>query len=54
MTIPQRVEKLARIRYAFEQLRAGVALFFADELDIHLLAQGGLSMDAQGHPSGGA
>jgi transposase len=31
---PERVEKLARIRYAFEQLRAGVALFFADELDI--------------------
>ena len=33
---PQRVEKLARIRYAWEQLRAGVTLFFADELDIHL------------------
>jgi hypothetical protein len=28
---------LARIRVAFEQLRAGAALFFADELDIHLL-----------------
>jgi transposase len=38
---PQRVEKLARIRYAFEQLRAGVALFFADELDISLLAKVG-------------
>jgi transposase len=38
---PQRVEKLARIRYAFEQLRAGVALFFADELDIHLLPKVG-------------
>jgi hypothetical protein len=34
---PQRVEKLARIRFAFEQLRAGAALFFADELDISLL-----------------
>ena len=34
---PERVEKLARIRLAFEQLRAGVALFFADELDINLL-----------------
>jgi transposase len=34
---PQRVEKLARIRLAFEQLRAGVALLFADELDINLL-----------------
>ena len=41
MTIPQRVEKLARIRYAFEQLRAGVALFFADELDISLLPKVG-------------
>jgi hypothetical protein len=34
---PHRVEKLARIRLAFEQLRACMALFFADELDIHLL-----------------
>src|SRR5260221_5242331 len=31
---PDRVTKLARIRLAFEQLRAGAALFFADELDI--------------------
>jgi transposase len=38
---PERVEKLARIRYAFEQLRAGVALFFADELDIHRLPKVG-------------
>jgi transposase len=38
---PQRVAKLARIRYAFEQLRVGVALFFADELDISLLAKVG-------------
>lgn len=38
---PERVEKLARIRYAFEQLRAGVTLFFADELDIHLLPKVG-------------
>lgn len=38
---PQRVEKLARIRYAFEQVRAGVALFFADELDISLLSKVG-------------
>ena len=37
----QRVEKLARIRLAFEQLRAGVALFFADELDISLLPKVG-------------
>jgi transposase len=38
---PERVEKLARIRWAFEQLRAGVALFFADELDISLLPKVG-------------
>lgn len=38
---PQRVEKLARIRLAYEQLRAGVALFFADELDINLLPKVG-------------
>ena len=38
---PQRVAKLARIRYAFEQVRAGVALFFADELDISLLSKVG-------------
>ena len=38
---PQRVEKLARIRLAFEQLRAGVALFFAEELDISLLPKVG-------------
>jgi hypothetical protein len=38
---PERGEKLARIRLAFEQLRAGVALVFADEWDIHLLPQVG-------------
>jgi transposase len=38
---PKRVEKLARIRLAFEQLRAGMALFFADELDINLLPKVG-------------
>ena len=38
---PERVEKLARIRLAFERLRAGAALFFADELDINLLPKVG-------------
>jgi transposase len=38
---PQRVEKLARIRLAFEQLRTGAALFFADELDVSLLPKVG-------------
>lgn len=38
---PQRVEKLARIRSPCEQLRAGMALFFAAELDISLLPKVG-------------
>ena len=38
---PQRVAKLARIRYTFEELRAGMVLFFADELDISLLPKVG-------------
>jgi transposase len=36
---PQRVGKLAWIRYLIETLTAGTALFFADELDIHLLSK---------------
>jgi transposase len=38
---PQRVEKLARIRFVLEHLPAKAALFFADELDIHLLPKVG-------------
>jgi transposase len=38
---PHRVEKLARIQLAFERLRVGTALFFADELDINLLPKVG-------------
>jgi putative transposase len=38
---PQRVAKLARSRYAVEQVRAGMVLFFADELDISLLPKVG-------------
>jgi transposase len=38
---PKRGEKLARIRLAFEQLRTGMALFFAEELDINLLPKVG-------------
>jgi transposase len=45
---PQRVEKLARIRLAFEQLRAGVALFFADELDLSLLPKVGYQWRPKG------
>jgi putative transposase len=38
---PQRVDRLARIRFVYEQLRRREALVFADELDIHLLPQVG-------------
>lgn len=38
---PQRVEKLARIRSAVEQVRADGALVFADELDLSLLPKVG-------------
>jgi transposase len=34
---PERAQKLARIRHLCETLPRNVALFFADELDIHLL-----------------
>jgi putative transposase len=38
---PHRVERLARIRYVFEQLKRCEAMVFADELDIHLLPKVG-------------
>jgi putative transposase len=38
---PQRVEKLARIRYVLETLGKRAVLVFADELDIHLLPKVG-------------
>jgi transposase len=38
---PQRIEKLARIRWLFEHLTPKQLLLFADELDIHLLAKVG-------------
>jgi putative transposase len=38
---PQRVTRLARIRWVFEQLKSCEALVFADELDIHLLPKVG-------------
>ena len=34
---PQRIRKLARIRFCLENLARQAALVFADELDIHLL-----------------
>jgi hypothetical protein len=33
---PRRVERLARLRVTFEQLKCPKAIVFADELDIHL------------------
>lgn len=45
---PQRVEKLARIRYTFAQRRMGAALFFAEELAITLLPQLGYHWMPQG------
>jgi hypothetical protein len=45
---PQRVAKLARMRYGFESLRGGTALLFADELDLALLPKVG----SQGRPKG--
>ena len=38
---PQRVNKLARIRWLFEHITPKQLLLFADELDIHLLAKVG-------------
>ena len=45
---PDRVSKLARIRHLCETLPRNAALFFADELDIHLLPKLGYSVDAEG------
>ena len=45
---PQRVNRLARIRYVFEQLRLCEALVFADELDIHLLPKVGCAWMPKG------
>jgi putative transposase len=45
---PQRVERLARIRCVYEQLRLGEALVFADELDIHLLPKVGYAWMPRG------
>jgi putative transposase len=45
---PQRVNRLARIRWAFEQLKRCEALVFADELDIHLLPKVGCAWMPKG------
>jgi putative transposase len=45
---PQRVSRLARIRWVFEPLKCGEAMVFADELDIHLLPKVGCAWMPQG------
>ena len=45
---PQRVERLACIRYHVEPLQARAVLVFADELDIHLLPKVGASWMPKG------
>jgi transposase len=45
---PQRVEKLARIRYVLETLGKRAVVLFADELDIHLLPKVGYQWMLQG------
>lgn len=45
---PHRVARLAQIRWVFEQLKAGEALVFADELDIHLLPKVGCAWMPKG------
>jgi transposase len=45
---PERISKLARIRRIIEELLPAEALFFADELDIHLLAKLGCEWTPRG------
>jgi transposase len=45
---PHRVERLARIRFQHEHLRAHEVIVFADELDIHLLPKVGAAWMPQG------
>jgi putative transposase len=45
---PHRVERLARIRFVYEQLRLEEALVFADELDIQLLPKVGYAWMPKG------
>jgi transposase len=45
---PQRVNRLARIRLVFEQLKLAEAMVFADELDIHLLPKVGCAWMPKG------
>jgi hypothetical protein len=45
---PHRIDRLARIRWVFEQLHHSEAMVFADELDIHLLPNVGYAWMPKG------
>jgi putative transposase len=45
---PHRIERLARMRFAHENLQAHEVMVFADELDIHLLPKVGAAWMLQG------
>jgi transposase len=45
---PQRVDRLAHIRFVYEPLPRGEAMVFADELDIHLLPKVGYAWMPRG------
>jgi transposase len=47
---PQRVERLARIRWVFEPLKRGEVMVFADDLDLPLLPKGGCAWMPDGTP----
>jgi hypothetical protein len=47
---PQRVDRLAHIRFVYEQLQRCEAMVCADELDIHLWPQVGCAWMPQGTP----
>ena len=47
---PQRIDRLARIRYVFEPLKPWEILVFADELDIHLWPKVGCAWMPKGTP----
>ena len=45
---PQRINRLARIRFHADNLQAQEVMVFADELDIHLLPKVGVAWMPQG------
>jgi transposase len=46
---PERIDRLARIRFQAEHLQGHEVMVFADELDIHLLPKGGAAWMPKGH-----